>query len=175
MSFLIALKNALPMLAVIFCIVLLLLLLARFIAILVVNHMMKTYRQIRKISSSVVLKVQGKDKKESDKKEDETLLRYIPKSNSQLKAEARAAKMGAGQYELMESEQQQLDKHEMQEVKIVGVVKPIGFWTSMILGQKLTYLINSAHILNKRSNKGFWVSMIEAKDRTAGRQHGRMR
>jgi hypothetical protein len=43
----------------------------------------------------------------------------------------------------------------------------------MILGQKLTYLIQSAQTLNKRGNKGFWVSMIEAKDRSAGRQHGR--
>jgi hypothetical protein len=61
----------------------------------------------------------------------------------------------------------------MNQLEIVDFVKPVGFWTSMILGQKLTYLIQSANVLNKRGNKGFWVSMIEAKDRAAGRQHGR--
>ena len=45
----------------------------------------------------------------------------------------------------------------------------------MILGQKLTYLIQSAHIINKRGKQGFWVSMIEAKERQHGKQHSRGR
>ena len=45
----------------------------------------------------------------------------------------------------------------------------------MILGQKLTYLIQSAQMLNKKDSKGFWVSMVEAKDRVAGKQHSRGR
>jgi hypothetical protein len=45
----------------------------------------------------------------------------------------------------------------------------------MILGQKLVYLIQSAQSLNKRGDKGFWASMIEAKERQAGKQHARGR
>ena len=63
----------------------------------------------------------------------------------------------------------------MEQVEIVDIIKPIGFWTSMILGQKLTYLIQSAQMLNKKDSKGFWVSMVEAKDRVAGKQHSRGR
>ena len=61
----------------------------------------------------------------------------------------------------------------MSQVDIVDIVKPIGFWTSLILGEKLTYLIQSAQVLNKRGNKGFWVSMVEAKDRINNRQRSR--
>ena len=59
--------------------------------------------------------------------------------------------------------------------QIVDIVKPIGFWTSMVLGQKLTHLINSANIMNKDNRKGFWVRMVEAQDKAAGRQRGRSR
>jgi hypothetical protein len=65
------------------------------------------------------------------------------------------------------------DEAELNEVKIVYIVKPVGFWTSVILGQKLTYLVSSAQIMNKNSRKGFWVSMIEAQERAQGRQKGR--
>ena len=59
--------------------------------------------------------------------------------------------------------------------QIVDFVKPVGFWTSMVLGQKLTHLINSANIMNNDNRKGFWVRMVEAQDRAAGRQRGRSR
>ena len=108
-------------------------------------------------------------------KEDEVLKRNleIPRAHSAVKAEKRQqASKGDGSYELMPSNEQNQD---LGQVEIVDFVKPIGFFTAMILGQKLTYLVQSAQALNKRGNKGFWVSMIEAKDRAAGRQHGRGR
>ena len=43
--------------------------------------------------------------------------------------------------ELIESAEQRTAKEELNKVEIVDFVKPVGFWTSMILGQKLTYLI----------------------------------
>ncbi len=121
-------------------------------------------------------------KKESKKfiKEDEELLRKldeIPKAHSATRA-GKIGKPATSQnqnYELIPSQQQQEEKAELSEVKIVDVVKPVGFWTSMILGQKLTYLIQSAQIINKNANKGFWVSMIEAQEQAAGRQHSRGR
>lgn len=54
-------------------------------------------------------------------------------------------------------------------------MKPVGFWTSMILGQKLTYLVSSAKLMNKNRKKGFWSSMVEAQERAAGREKGRGR
>ncbi len=112
-------------------------------------------------------------------KEDEELLRKLdelPKAHSATRADKIGRPAAANQsYELMPSQEQQQEKSELGEVKIVDVVKPVGFWTSVILGQKLTYLIQSAQIINKRANRGFWVSMIEAQEQAAGRQHGRTR
>ena len=114
-------------------------------------------------------------------KEDEELLRKksaeIPRAHSEIKAEmqAKSGQNQSGSYEIIASEEMELDRQELNDINIVDIVKPVGFWTSMILGQKLTYLIQSAQILNKRGDKGFWASMIEAKERTAGRQHSRGR
>ncbi|MSP33386.1 MAG: hypothetical protein EXR06_00595 [Rickettsiales bacterium] len=111
-------------------------------------------------------------------KEDEELLRKldeIPKAHSAVRADKIGKLAPKQDYELITSEQQQKEKAELAETKIVDIVKPIGFWTSVILGQKLTYLIQSAQIINKRANRGFWVSMVEAQEQAAGKQHGRTR
>jgi hypothetical protein len=73
------------------------------------------------------------------------------------------------------SKMQKESENEMGEVKIVDIVKPVGFFTSMILGQKLTYLVSSAKLMNKNRKKGFWTSMVEAQERAQGRQRGRGR
>lgn len=59
------------------------------------------------------------------------------------------------------------------EEKIVGIAKPIGFWTSLVLGDQLSQILGRASALNSRSHKGFWVSMLEAQARGLGRQKGR--
>jgi hypothetical protein len=112
-------------------------------------------------------------------KYDEDLRRKveIPRAHSAVKADlmAQGQARSGGSYELIPSQEQQLENDELGKVEIVDIVKPIGFWTSMILGQKLSYLIQSAQTINQRGKKGFWVSMIEAKDRAAGKQHARGR
>jgi hypothetical protein len=77
--------------------------------------------------------------------------------------------------EKITSQDQINENIELNETKIVDLVKPVGFWTSMILGQKLTYLVSSAKIMNKNSDKGFWESMVEAQEKAQGRQKGRGR
>ena len=67
----------------------------------------------------------------------------------------------------------QAQTSEIEEVKIVDIVKPVGKWTAAILGRELSYLVNSARIMNQKSSKGFWVSMIEAQQMAAGRQRSR--
>jgi len=151
--------------AIIFLIIFCSIFLARAILSFALNQAYKNYKKLKKFTA--------KNPKKSVK-EDEELLRKleIPRANSAVKAEIKNQKKN-GAYELIQSNEQDSERHEMNQVEIVDFVKPIGFWTSMILGQKLTYLIQSAQALNKRGNKGFWVSMIEAKDRSAGRQQGR--
>ncbi len=170
-DFLIAMKSTFPLLLVIFLVVLLSIFLIRLIFMILFLFAKKKYASLKAKASLVFKKSEKKFKKT-----DEELLRKIeiPRAHS----ETRASKIGkepSESYELIPSEEQELAKEEMNQVNIVDIVKPIGFWTSMILGQKLTYLINSAQIINKRGRKGFWVSMIEAQDQAAGRQHGRSR
>lgn len=154
--------------AAIFLMILGLILLARIVFLFILNQAYTNYRKLKDLAT--------KNHKNTKKylKEEEELLRKreLPRAHSAVKAERRN-QQPQGSYELIPSKEQELNRQEMSQVEIVDFVKPIGFWTSMILGQKLTYLIQSAQVLNKRGNKGFWVSMIEAKDRAAGRQHGR--
>jgi len=161
-SFANGVENALPMLGIIFIAVFSAIVLMRLILNFLLNKAVARYRK---------LKLSNKFFKKNDplfKKED---FKEIPQARSKMKAEMK--KQQNDSYELIVSEEQELDREQLNEINIVDIVKPIGFWTSMILGQKLTYLIQAAQTINNRDKKGFWVSMIEAKDRTAGRQRGR--
>lgn len=174
MNSLIAFEQALPVLVMIFVAVFLLIFLARIILFFVINQAYKHYKKL----ADTTKKILPQSKKKFDKFDDELRRkREIPRAHSAVKADlmAQGEARSGGSYELIPSQENQLDKEEMNKVEIVDIVKPIGFWTSMILGQKLTYLIQSAQTINKRGNKGFWVSMVEAKDRAAGRQHARGR
>lgn len=165
-------KGTVPLLVVIFLVVLLSIFLIRLIFMISFLFAKKKYASLKAKASLVFKKSEKKFKKT-----DEELLRKIeiPRAHSETRASKIGKEPASESYELIPSEEQQLAKEEMNQVNIVDIVKPIGFWTSMILGQKLTYLINSAQIINKRGRKGFWVSMIEAQDQAAGRQHGRSR
>ncbi len=172
---LIATKKASPVLLTIFVVVFCAIILMRVILTFLVE---RAYKKLAK-------KMKGKKffpvKKKKYLKEDEELLRKktaeLPRAHSEVKAEMRAkqGRESSGSYEIIASEEKERDRKELNEINIVDIVKPVGFWTSMILGQKLTYLINSAQMINKRGDKGFWASMIEAKERVAGKQHSRGR
>ena len=159
----IALISAMIFLAFFFLIIL-----TRMFFFFALNQAYKNYKKLKKNLPAVL-----KPKEKFVAKEEDELRRKreIPRAHSAVKAEGKNQSQGS--YEIIPSADQEENRQEMSKVEIVDFVKPIGFWTSMILGQKLTYLIQSAQTLNKRGNKGFWVSMIEAKDRSAGRQHGR--
>jgi hypothetical protein len=155
----------------------LLILLTRLVIAVLLNRAYKNFQKIKNLAQ----KTYGK-KKNYIKEEDEIKLEKIefPRAHSEVKAEMKANKANnikkdnkskSGSYEIIPSRERQQDN----DIQIVDIVKPVGFWTSMILGQKLTYLIQSAQVLNKRGDKGFWASMIEAKEREAGRQHSRGR
>jgi hypothetical protein len=157
-------------LVVAFLLIFALIFLARWLFSFLINRAYKNYDSLKKAVKNKI----RPDKKDYIK-EDEELMKVkaqLPRAHSAVKAESKMRTMSSN-YELIESDQQLQDNKELAEVKIVDLVQPVGFWTSMILGQKLTYLVSAAQILNNRSQKGFWVSMIEAKDRAAGREKGR--
>ncbi len=166
-------QKALPVLAIIFVVVFVLILLSRAVLFFLLGQAHKRYLALKKTSKKLIF-----SNKKNFIKEDEELLRkksQIPLAHSEIKAQILKNQKISGSYEILASKEQELEKEELNQVNIVDFVKPVGFWTSMILGQKLTYLIQSAQILNKRSDKGFWASMIEAKEREAGKQHSRGR
>jgi hypothetical protein len=174
-ALLIATKKALPVLFVVFVVVFFVIILARVILFFLIEHAYK--KLLKKIKDQKLFYA----KKQNYLKEDEELIRKkmaeIPRAHSEVKAEmkSRNGDEASGSYDVIASKEKERDKKEMNEINIVDIVKPVGFWTSMILGQKLTYLINSAQIINKRGDQGFWASMIEAKERAAGKQHSRGR
>ena len=151
------LKNPILILLVILVAVPLVIILIRFIFSLILEYCYKKYIQIKNNED------ENKDKKHKKKninqlpKEDEAL--FIDKENS-------------NKIEIIPAKQSNNDK-SVDEIKIVGVAKSIGFWTSFILGSKLTNIISTAQEYNKESDQGFWVSMVKAKGRAAGRQRGR--
>ncbi len=58
--------------------------------------------------------------------------------------------------------------------QIVDIVKPIGKWTALILGQKLTHILSHAAMMNNKNSKGFWVNTMEAQSKDySSKQRGR--
>lgn len=66
-------------------------------------------------------------------------------------------------------------ERELDNARIVGLAKPIGFWTSLVLGDQLSAILGRAHALNNQGQKGFWVAMLEAQALGLGRQKGKTR
>ena len=158
--------NLLIFLASLFACVLFAIIILRIILNFLFDQAYKKYKNLKKILP----------KSQKHLKEEEELFLYkdkLPKAHSQIKSEMKnmVNSQELPKYEIIERPEEQ----DLSQVEIVDIVKPIGFWTSIILGQKLTYLIQSAQMLNKKGSKGFWVSMVEAKDRVAGKQHSRSR
>ena len=104
-------------------------------------------------------------------KEDSELFRKKENENEISKDVVKVEKINSEENLLAQEE----DRRALAEVKIVDMVKPVGPFTAMILGSKLSYLVSSAKLMNQNSNKGFWVSMVEAQGRAQGRQKSRVR
>jgi predicted signal transduction protein with EAL and GGDEF domain len=155
------LKNVLPILLVIFIAVLCSILLVRAVLTVILMFARKKYAKLVEYKKSRQEKVLPK--KDSLPKEDSALFR----------AKEGLAPPKLPMVQKMPNPALEENRAELEEVKIVDIVKPVGFWTSVILGQKLTYLVSSAQLMNKNSRKGFWVSMIEAQEKAQGRQKGR--
>lgn len=152
-------RELVPTLILIFFLVIAFLIVASFVLRLIINF-----------GLSIARKMLGKKKRATYPKSSK---KFIPKEEDERsKKKYTLMERPVQSHEKLATEQ---DEQALEEVKIVDIVQPVGFWTSMMLGQKLTYLMSAAQLINKKSHKGFWVSMVEAQAQAAGRQHGKFR
>lgn len=154
-------QNAIVRVLIIFIILLVLVLLVRLFFNLTLFFLIRKYKGYKEKKK---LRLEKKDTT-STLKEDEELHRDKEKESELVGVERIPAKY--------DRESEFIDNLEPEEGKIVGVAEPIGFWTSLILGQKLTFLVNQAHVLNQKEKKGFWVALVEAQGRSRDRQRAR--
>lgn len=92
-------------------------------------------------------------------KEEEELRRYkdeIPKAHSQTKLEKKLNEAQA-QYQKMVD-----DILQEEEEKVVGVAKPVGFWTSKIFGERIATIIAQAESMKKGESTKFWQNFVKA-------------
>jgi len=154
------LKEAIITIAILFVIVLLFIILVRLFFKITLFFLMKKYR---------LYKERFKLKREEKffRKEDDELLKDKVKEEEKFQS-----------LELMDISEEEKDRikeginQDIEEGRIVGVAEPVGFWTSLILGQKLTFLVNQAHAMEKEG-KGFWVALVNAQARSQERTRGR--
>lgn len=151
-------QNALPIIGILSAIIFVLILAIRLILKILLYFAVKNYRALKKVATR---KNKPKKRKILPKEDDE---RFIQKDEF--------APSKYDSFEIIPSKQEEV---QFEKPEIVDIVKPVGFWTSMVLGQKLTYLVSSAKLMNDNSKKGFWTSMVEAEARAAGRQRGQSR
>lgn len=63
------------------------------------------------------------------------------------------------------------------QTRIVGIVKPVGKWTQLILGQKVSYMMQQANALKQQTENGYtgyWQTMEHSHD-TRRRNRGASR
>jgi hypothetical protein len=66
----------------------------------------------------------------------------------------------------------EVDKAQ-EEVKIVGIAEPQGFWSKFIISQKLGYIL--ARLGGQQKEQGYWVNLIKAQAASQGKDQSRGR
>ena len=103
------------------------------------------------------------------KKEKDELLRDKKVENKKEKEILQNVK------KINENFEKQMEVVEEEQDKIIGMIKPVGFWTSLLLGDQLSKMLGRAQALNNRSHKGFWVSMLAVQTKGLGKIQRRER
>ena len=94
----------------------------------------------------------AKDKKAEQKLESEIsnkIMRYDPHGRNEIETRA-------------------------EQVDIVGIAEPKGFWSKFIMNQKLGFIMARINA-QKSNNKGYWVNLIKAQDSSRSFEQGRGR
>ncbi len=58
------------------------------------------------------------------------------------------------------------------ETVIVGISQPVGFWSRLIMSQKLGFLMSFQHQM-KQNKGGYFVNLVKAQARSQGKEKGR--
>ena len=56
---------------------------------------------------------------------------------------------------------------------IVDVAKPVGFWSRLIMSQKLGFMMALKQQMNKNHNNGYFVNLMKAQARSQSKEKGR--
>ena len=60
-----------------------------------------------------------------------------------------------------------------QDTVIVDIAKPVGFWSKLIMSQKLGFMMALTQQINKNHNHGYFVNLIRAQSRSQSKEKGR--
>lgn len=154
-------------------IVLISLVVIAFIAIMIIRMIMAIFflYMIRKYEALMKL-IRPKDKKDKP---------YIPSSRNDImyrdkdieKQKARENAIKLQNVKRLPRIGDDMDlEPDFDKKEIVGMVKPVGRWTAMVLGQKVSYLMQHAETLKTQNDAGYWVNMMHAKDASQGKGRG---
>jgi hypothetical protein len=72
------------------------------------------------------------------------------------------------------NEQEAASQSQNQDVEIVGLAKPVGFWSKFVMSQKLGFIMARMN-LQKSSGNGYWVNLIKAQASSQSKEQGKGR
>jgi hypothetical protein len=167
-------REALIFISIVSLIMFVVITITRIVTAMFFRYLIKKYTMIRDL-------IRGLDKKEND---------YVPSGindvmyrdkDIEIKKEQevqklvnvkRLSKNGEDISMDMINYEKALDEGIDYRKNIVGLVKPVGRWTSLILGNKVTYLMQHAETLKTQNDASYWQNMRYAKDKSKGRGRG---
>lgn len=62
-----------------------------------------------------------------------------------------------------------------EEVEIVGLAEPVGFWSRLIMGQKVKFIAARMNLMKQNKKVGAWQVFIQAQSMSQGKSQGRGR
>ena len=65
-------------------------------------------------------------------------------------------------------------KKQGDQVEIVGIAEPVGFWSKFVMKQKMKFIMARVN-MQQSNDKGFWVNLIKAQSMSQGKDQSRGR
>lgn len=62
-----------------------------------------------------------------------------------------------------------------EEVEIVGLAEPVGFWSRLVMGQKVKFIAARMNLMQQNKKVGAWQVFIQAQSMSQGKSQGRGR
>lgn len=64
---------------------------------------------------------------------------------------------------------------EQEQVQIVDVAKPVGFWSEFVMKQKMGFILAKMSLNQSKNQQGYWVNLIKAQDQSQSKDQKRGR